>query len=165
MTVEGVYTHFPSTYGDDAEFTDGQIETFKGIIDTLKAEGIEFPMIHTANSAAITQHKGSHFNMVRPGGMIYGMFPARDMNGVGLERVMSFKSRVVNVKQVARGKSVVGEGIFTHESGIHIDGVLKEPSLYEPYDPAMVGATRRIVFGKSSGPRRRSVIADRGMFQ
>ena len=106
IKVEGVYTHFPSTYGDDAEFTESQIKAFQGIIETLKAEGIEFPMIHTANSAAITQHKGSHFNMVRPGGMIYGMFPAKDMNGVGLERVMSFKSRVVNVKQVARGKSV-----------------------------------------------------------
>jgi alanine racemase len=106
VTVEGVYTHFPSTYGDDAEFTESQIETFQGIIETLKAEGIEFPMIHTANSAAITQHRGSHFNMVRPGGMIYGMFPAKDMNGVGLERVMSFKSRIVNVKQVARGKSI-----------------------------------------------------------
>jgi alanine racemase len=63
-------------------------------------------MVHTANSAAITQYKGSHFNMVRPGGMIYGMFPAKDMNGVGLEPVMSFKSRVVNVKEVGKGKSV-----------------------------------------------------------
>jgi len=72
VTVEGVYTHLPSTYGEDAEFTESQIETFQGIIDTLKGEGIEFPMVHTANSAAITQYKGSHFNMVRPGGMIYG---------------------------------------------------------------------------------------------
>ncbi len=106
VTVEGVYTHLPSTYGEDAEFTESQIETFQGIIETLKGEGIEFPMVHTANSAAITQYKGSHFNMVRPGGMIYGMFPAKDMNGVGLEPVMSFKSRVVNVKQVGKGKSV-----------------------------------------------------------
>lgn len=106
VTVEGVYTHFPSTYGEDADFTASQIDAFQGIIRTLKDEGTEFPMIHTANSAAITQYKGSHFNMVRPGGMIYGMFPAKDMNGLGLERVMSFKSRVVNVKQVARGKSV-----------------------------------------------------------
>jgi alanine racemase len=38
--------------------------------------------------------------------MIYGMFPSPGMNGVGLEPVMSFKSRVVNVKDVSKGKSV-----------------------------------------------------------
>jgi alanine racemase len=44
--------------------------------------------------------------MVRPGGMVYGMFPHEDMNGIGFQPVMSFKSRVVNVKQMRRGKSV-----------------------------------------------------------
>ena len=106
ITVEGIYTHLPSTYGEDILFTTSQIERFQGIIDSLKSEGIVAPMVHTANSAAITQYPGSHFNMVRPGGMIYGMFPAEDMNGVGLEPVMSFKSRVVNVKQVSKGHSV-----------------------------------------------------------
>jgi len=48
---------------------------------------------------------------------------------------------------------VVGEAIFSHESGIHADGVLKESSLYEPYRPEEVGQTRRIVIGKHSGSR------------
>ncbi|MDR7868067.1 MAG: homocitrate synthase [Sporomusaceae bacterium] len=48
-------------------------------------------------------------------------------------------------------KPVVGQAIFHHESGIHADGVLKNPSLYEPYDPADVGLERRIVIGKHSG--------------
>jgi alanine racemase len=106
LTIEGLYTHFPSTYDDDAEFTEGQIDAFGRIVGALKDKGIEIPLLHTANSAAITQCPGSYFNMVRPGGMIYGMFPRKDMNGAGLDPVMSFKSRVVNVKKVARGRTV-----------------------------------------------------------
>lgn len=48
-------------------------------------------------------------------------------------------------------KAVVGENAFLHESGIHADGILKNPSTYEPFDPAEVGAARRIVLGKHSG--------------
>ncbi|OGH03504.1 MAG: hypothetical protein A2600_12355 [Candidatus Lambdaproteobacteria bacterium RIFOXYD1_FULL_56_27] len=50
-------------------------------------------------------------------------------------------------------KSVIGEEIFCHESGIHADGVLKDPKNYEPYAPEWVGAQRQIVIGKHSGRR------------
>lgn len=46
---------------------------------------------------------------------------------------------------------VVGENMFTHKSGIHVDGVLKNPSLYEAFDPSKLGMTRRIALGKHSG--------------
>jgi homocitrate synthase NifV len=46
---------------------------------------------------------------------------------------------------------VVGENVFAHESGLHADGVLKNPSNYEGFDPAEVGLTRQIVVGKHSG--------------
>jgi homocitrate synthase NifV len=49
------------------------------------------------------------------------------------------------------GKAVVGRWAFTHESGIHADGVLKRPSLYEPYDPRDVGGRSQLVVGKHSG--------------
>jgi len=48
-------------------------------------------------------------------------------------------------------KAVVGEMAFTHESGIHAHGVLREPSTYESIKPEMVGRKRRIVLGKHSG--------------
>jgi alanine racemase len=106
LTVEGVYTHFPSTYHEDPDFSAQQLAAFHAIIDTLGKSGIVFPLRHTANSAAVAQYPDSHINMVRPGGMIYGMFPREDMNGIGFQPVMSFKSRVVNVKQVRKGKTV-----------------------------------------------------------
>ena len=106
LAVEGVYTHFPGTYHEDREFCEQQVRAFQSIIDALGSQGIVFPLRHTANSAAVAQYPASHINMVRPGGMVYGMFPHEDMNGIGFQPVMSFKSRVVNVKQMRRGKSV-----------------------------------------------------------
>jgi D-citramalate synthase len=48
-------------------------------------------------------------------------------------------------------KAVVGEMAFTHESGVHAHGVLREPSTYEPIRPEMIGRKRRILLGKHSG--------------
>ena len=48
-------------------------------------------------------------------------------------------------------KAVVGENAFTHESGIHTDGTLKDDAMYEPYPPEMVGRERRLVLGKHAG--------------
>lgn len=49
------------------------------------------------------------------------------------------------------GRSIVGKHMFTHESGIHVDGVLKYPYTYESFMPDEIGASRRIVIGKHSG--------------
>jgi homocitrate synthase NifV len=48
-------------------------------------------------------------------------------------------------------KPVTGERVFAHESGLHADGVIKDPHNYEGFDPAEVGLTRSIVVGKHSG--------------
>jgi homocitrate synthase NifV len=54
-------------------------------------------------------------------------------------------------RKVAFNKSIVGEAVFTHESGIHIDGLLKNASTYESFDPSELGRERRTVLGKHSG--------------
>jgi homocitrate synthase NifV len=48
-------------------------------------------------------------------------------------------------------KPIVGERVFAHESGLHADGVIKDPHNYEGFDPAEVGLERSIVIGKHSG--------------
>ena len=123
IEVEGIYTHFPSSYSEAPEFTIGQIDSFQGILDAMGREGIGFRLIHTANSAAVTQYPDSHFNMIRPGGMVYGMFPSPAMNGVGLEPVMSFKSRVFNVKEVKRGKTVSYGRTYRFDSDAQVAAV------------------------------------------
>jgi len=48
-------------------------------------------------------------------------------------------------------KAVVGQNAFTHESGIHTDGTLKDDAMYEPYPPEKVGRKRRLALGKHAG--------------
>lgn len=56
-------------------------------------------------------------------------------------------------RPVPAWKSVVGERVFAHESGIHADGVIKNPANYEGFDPGEVGLRRLLVIGKHSGSR------------
>ncbi len=59
-------------------------------------------------------------------------------------------SRLTDVP-LPTNKAIVGEMAFTHESGIHAHGVLREPSTYEPVPPERIGRKRRILLGKHSG--------------
>jgi homocitrate synthase NifV len=54
-------------------------------------------------------------------------------------------------KDIAPNKPIIGKRIFQVESGIHVDGILKQPKCYEPFPPEIVGQTRKIVLGKQSG--------------
>lgn len=54
-------------------------------------------------------------------------------------------------RPLAANKSLVGADVFTHESGIHVDGLLKHPQNYQGVDPALLGRTHRLVLGKHSG--------------
>jgi len=54
-------------------------------------------------------------------------------------------------RPVPSNKSIVGETVFTHESGIHVDGLIKNPLNYETFSPAEVGRAHRMVLGKHSG--------------
>ncbi len=55
-------------------------------------------------------------------------------------------------------KAIVGNNIFRHESGIHVDAILQDPLSYEPYLPEMIGTKRQIVLGKHSG---KSAVAEK----
>ncbi|MBI5014839.1 MAG: homocitrate synthase [Deltaproteobacteria bacterium] len=61
-------------------------------------------------------------------------------------------------RPIPAGKPIAGAAAFCHESGIHADGVLKDPRTYEPFPPESVGRRREIVLGKHSG---RSAVAHR----
>ncbi len=61
-------------------------------------------------------------------------------------------------RPVAPGKSIVGDAVFSHESGIHVDGLLKDRRNYENFAPEEVGRAHRLVLGKHSGS---AAIVDR----
>jgi homocitrate synthase NifV len=63
-----------------------------------------------------------------------------------VEYVAAASSRAIPV-----WKTIVGTNVFAHESGIHVDGVLKNPQNYEVFSPEEVGLARQLVVGKHSG--------------
>jgi D-citramalate synthase len=67
-----------------------------------------------------------------------------------LYRLAQVVSRKTGV-ELPPNKAVVGQNAFTHESGIHTDGTLKDDAMYEPYPPETVGRERRLVLGKHAG--------------
>ncbi len=73
--------------------------------------------------------------------------------GIATHRFVELSRFVGKASQrpVPEWKAVVGERVFSHESGLHADGVLKNPRNYEGFDPAEVGLSRFIVVGKHSG--------------
>jgi homocitrate synthase NifV len=89
----------------------------------------------------------------------------------GLGQLMGIESRVnlaalpavaervasASCRAIPEGKAIVGSHAFTHESGIHVSALLRDPKTYEALDPTAFGRTRRIVLGKHSG---RAAVGD-----
>jgi len=69
-----------------------------------------------------------------------------------LSELYNFYRKITN-EDVSTIKSVIGEDIFKYESGIHADGIDKNPITYEPYDPKEVGQNRKMIIGKHSGSK------------
>ncbi|MEK8215942.1 homocitrate synthase/isopropylmalate synthase family protein [Paenibacillus sp. FSL L8-0463] len=74
-------------------------------------------------------------------------------SGVRMELLKGLADKVIAAsgRSVGDAKPIVGQLAFTHESGIHVDGLMKEKSTYQTFDPAEVGRTHRFVLGKHSG--------------
>lgn len=107
LFVEGLYTHFATADHTDLGFAREQLKRFEELCVRLEAAGLKIPIRHTANSAAILQFPESHFELVRPGVILYGMPPSSSVgaNG-GFEQVISWKAKVTHVKTIDTGETV-----------------------------------------------------------
>ena len=75
-----------------------------------------------------------------------------DMDTTRFREVAEYVMKAAG-RQIPAWKSVIGTNMFAHESGIHADGVIKNPKTYEVFTPGEVGLERQIVIGKHSGSR------------
>ncbi len=107
LNLEGVFTHFPSAGAADARFSASQIEIFKKAVE-IAGELIERPFryVHMANSAGLLAYRDAHFNLVRPGIMVYGINPSRKKLPFVLKPVLTLKSCVTLLKDVGAGRSI-----------------------------------------------------------
>jgi alanine racemase len=108
LEIEGIFTHFSTADISGSAFTDKQIDLFGLLIDELKKNGIEFPLVHAANSAGLTKSYGAdYFNMIRPGILIYGYYNCEELKKlVQVEPILSLKSQVLFIKEIERDKGV-----------------------------------------------------------
>ena len=101
--IKGVFSHLACSESDDHSFTRLQLERFHACLDQVPGPWIR----HLANSGAVLQHPNSAFEMVRPGIMLYGVYPTPGIpKTVPLKPALSLHTRVVYFKVVRAGSSV-----------------------------------------------------------
>lgn len=104
LKIEGIFTHFPCA-DTDKKFTLAQINIFNKIIQDLDRIKIHIPLKHAANSTGLISYKNSHFNLVRPGLIIYGLSPVKDLK-LKLKPVMGLYSRIIFIKDLPKGHGI-----------------------------------------------------------
>jgi len=152
---------------------------FERISTLRRNSGLEIEMhahddlgLATANTLAACKAGATHVNTTVNGlGERAGNAPLEEVvlglkklhgiaTGIELTGFPALSALVASAsgRAVPWQKSVVGAGAFTHEAGIHVDGLLKHPDNYQGFDPREVGQSHRIVLGKHSGPRAVQVV-------
>ncbi len=110
ISIEGVYSHFARAAEKDLSYTRLQFERFSEAVSFFEKRSIEPPIKHIANSGAILQFPEADLDMVRPGIILFGVYPSDEIQKtIRLEPALSWKSRVVYFK-VIKPNHPVGYG-------------------------------------------------------
>ncbi len=111
LQLEGVMSHLASADEPDGGPAEEQLARFRSFLDAIRTAGLKVPTAHIANSAAILKYPSSYFDLVRPGLMLYG-YSSGPTPSVDLRPVLTWKTRVIQVKRVAKGQPVSYGGTF-----------------------------------------------------
>lgn len=104
LRLEGVMSHFSQAEGVKGDFTQGQLNSFHLVTQRLRSQGYTLSFIHLANSAAVMTLPSAHFTLVRPGLMLYGIYPSSEMAGQAeLKPVLSWRTRILQLKKIPKG--------------------------------------------------------------
>ena len=106
LRLASLFTHFPDADSDDLTFTREQARRFRALLDRLAERGIRPPRVHAANSAGTVNLPEWRFDWVRVGLIAYGHPPTGPHPPLALEPVMSFKSRLVQVRELPAGAPI-----------------------------------------------------------
>ncbi|MBE6969264.1 MAG: alanine racemase [Ruminococcaceae bacterium] len=116
LIAEGVFTHFavsdePAT---QEEYTRGQFEKFQASYKKIEElSGRTFPLHHCANSGCFLNYQEYALDMMRPGLLTYGMYPAAEKGGIDLQPLMQLKSRISMLAHHKKGDSISYGRTFT----------------------------------------------------
>ena len=106
LRLASLYTHFPDADSADLTFADQQVVRFKTLVAALAERGIRPPRLHASNSAGTVNVKDALFDWVRIGLIAYGQSPPRNDAALAVQPVMSFKSRIVQLRDHPAGTPI-----------------------------------------------------------
>lgn len=108
VEIEGIFTHFAVADEKDKKYTRNQFEKFMQMVDELEDRGVNIPIKHVSNSAAIIDLPEYNLDMIRPGIILYGLYPSSevDINRVVLKPALTLKAEISNLKTVPRGTGI-----------------------------------------------------------
>ncbi|MBN4005573.1 alanine racemase [Nostoc sp. LPT] len=107
LDIASIYSHLATADDPDTTVMEEQHKRFEDAIAQIKAMGIQVPCLHLANSAAALTDSSLHYDMVRVGLAVYGLYPAPHLqNAIDLKPVLELKARVTQVKTIAAGTGV-----------------------------------------------------------
>jgi alanine racemase len=112
IEVEGIFTHFASSDSNE-KYTQMQIFKFNEVLNELAEKGIDISIKHACNSAGLVNYPEAHYNMVRPGLMLYGYYPDQEIrNKINLKPSLTLKSKVAFIKEVPPETAISYGGKF-----------------------------------------------------
>ena len=107
LKLEGLFSQLSHAEDANGDHTQSQVKNFARVHARLRDTGLNPPLVHLANSAGIIGVPSAHGTMVRPGLMLYGLYPSREMEGrVDLRPVLSWKTRVLQLKELPADSSI-----------------------------------------------------------
>jgi len=109
LEVEGILSHFATADEDDIHYAIGQHDRFKTILKLLRERGLEIPLKHISNSGGFLNVAHADYDMVRPGILIFGGYPAVDgivRKGIRTQPLMAWKTNVTFIKEVLAGQCI-----------------------------------------------------------
>lgn len=121
LIAEGLFSHFATADETDQTKTIKQAQLFEEFDQMLKQRGVEIPLRHLDNSAGVIGY-GSHWEMVRAGIVLYGLYPSDkvDKEKLPLKPAMSWHSWVALVKDLEAGREVSYGGKFKAEAPMKV---------------------------------------------
>ena len=110
----GVFTHFAVSDEPESGFTLTQFGRFCAAVDALEElSGRSLGIRHCANSGAVVNFRQTCLDMVRPGLLLYGLYPGSERGGLRLKPVMSVKTRVAEITRHRAGDTISYGRTFT----------------------------------------------------
>ncbi len=107
IEVEGIFSHFANAAQKDLTHAKLQLERFLRIVEFTEKEKFNIRYKHISNSGAILQLPEANFNMVRPGIILYGVYPSNEVKKtIRVKPAITWKSRIVYFKVIKAGHSV-----------------------------------------------------------